>query len=76
MLQLFATAISLLVGFAGIGVVALSLSGDWRLALAALGYDRRDIAFAPLPPQRPTAFARQIRVVRVSPQSAPQRAAA
>jgi hypothetical protein len=75
MLQMFAALVSLLVLAGATGVIAQSVAGDWRLMLRALGLVPA-VDLAPLPPVgRPLTFARQIRVVRISPQSAPLRAA-
>jgi hypothetical protein len=75
MLQMFAALVSLIVIAGATGVIAHSMAGDWRLMLRALGLPPA-LDLAPLPPAgRPLTFARQIRVVRVSSQSAPLRAA-
>ncbi len=75
MFQMFATTISLLLAAAAVAVIAQALAGDWKLMKAALRGPRP--ALAPLPPRtRPLAFAREVRVLRVTPQSAPRAAAA
>jgi hypothetical protein len=77
MLQVVATITSIILLAVGCGVVAASLSDDWALMLQALGLRRPRLATMPVPPQgRPIVYARQIRVVRISPRSAPHRAAA
>jgi hypothetical protein len=77
MLQIVATITSIILLASGAGVIAASLSDDWALMLKALGLHRRKLAAVPLPPQgRPIVYARQIRVMRISPRSAPHRAAA
>lgn len=76
MLQMFATLVSLLLAGSAVGVIALSLAGDWRLMLRALGLVRPSHV-APLPPHgRPLVFARQVKVMRISPTPVQQRAAA
>jgi hypothetical protein len=76
MLQMFATLVSLFLAGSALAVIALSLAGDWQLMLRALGLSR-PLQVAPLPPRgRPLVYARQVRVMRISPRSAPHAAAA
>ncbi len=76
MLQIVATLISTLLALGALAVIAGVLADDWHDVARALGFGRM-ARTAPLPAQRPRSGGdRHARVVRVSPQSAPQRAAA
>lgn len=76
MLQNFATVISTMLALGALALIAGMLADDWRSVVRAL---RNAPDHQPLPPQalsRATEVGRRARVVRVSSQSAPRRAAA
>ena len=76
MLQNVATIVSITLAMGALALIARILADDWRSVVRALR-DGRD--YQPLPlavPSRPTIGDRRARVVRVSSQSAPRRAAA
>ncbi len=75
MLQIVATLISTLLALGALAVITGVLADDWRNVVRALGFGRT-ARIASLPALRPRFGDRRACVVRVSPQSAPQRAAA
>jgi hypothetical protein len=75
MLQSVATLVSLMIAAGALAVIVNVLADDWRLVVRALGFGRSFDAKPVFAAARPRGD-RRARVVRVSPQSAPQRAAA
>jgi hypothetical protein len=76
MLQTVATIRSLILAFGALALIAAVLADDWQLVVRAF---RNAPQFQPLPlavQARVTISDRRPRVVKVSSQSAPQRAAA
>ena len=75
MLQTVATITSLLLAVGAIAIITASIADDWDALRAALGLDVVGKT-APLPPHFRAKAARRARVLRVSPRTVSQRAAA
>ncbi len=76
MVQIVATLISLLLGASALMVIGLSLADDWDALTRAFGL-RAFSGTPPLPPRtRQLAPARRARIVRMSAEASPLRAAA
>lgn len=76
MVQTVATLISLLLGISGLAAIVLSLAEEWDAVKRAFLRNGRSTT-PPLPPRtRQLAPARRARIVRITPEASPWRAAA
>jgi hypothetical protein len=76
MVQIVATLISLLLGASALIVIGFSVADDWDALKQALGF-RISSATPQLPPRtRQITPARRARIIRLSVEALPQRAAA
>lgn len=76
MVQTVATLISLLLTASALVVIGFSVADDWETLKSALGFGHSSMT-PPLPPRtRQVAPARRARMIRMSAESSPLRAAA